>query len=443
MLPNMTSSKSSRSSLMPSSLSLSALRSSPHLSQSQSDQDPGSRPASKGNKLRRKSGIDFLSNPSQRVNRSPERQISPTRGEQIQEEPVPPQPLDRKARTWSDRISTFLPSLITNDTDPQQTGSVRRKPVGSSISSATPPPDSAPPPYRLVDPHSPQSPARNESIMSPTASPPVLPPRPESGHVQKSSLSSSMSSPLIETQIPTSSFSTQYPPHPQIMAPTPPSPETRRATLLKQEPAAKTGTQRSSTSTVESSPTDNSPRQGKLQKENHENRSRRNSLQQPKVGQAHDSLQTAVSGQSPEQRGRRAVSAQSPSAPQDPKVSRISSLPVGTQSAAPRTADGGSQSPSRGRLRRSWLPGGRSRSNSVDVTGKGGKQSSYAWMADESQAEYNTSFLKNGEKVSSVTQAGEPQMLTQARRSPSFGTKAATSMCSFTPEVADVAPHSR
>lgn len=320
---------------------------------------------------------------------------------------MPPR-LDRKARTWSNRISTFLPSLITNDTDSQHTGSVRRKPVSGSISSLPPPPESAPPPYHLVDPHSPQSPARNEPIMNPVMSPtisssastPILPSRPDSGHYQRSSLSS-MSPPLIETQIPTSSFSGQYPSHPQIMAPTPPSPEIRRATLLKQqEPAARAGTQRSSTSTVESSPTDtSSPRQGKLQKENTENRSRRNSLNQPKIGQAHSDLQTAVSGQPTEQRGRRVASAQTPPLALDPKVSRISSLPLGADKAAP--SDGGSQSPSRGRLRRSWLPGGgRSRSNSVEVTGKG-KNSSLAWvLSDDTQAEYNTSFLKNGEKVS-------------------------------------------
>lgn len=413
MLPNMTSSKSSRSSIMPSSLSLSTLRSSTHTT----DHDPGSRSASssissKGNKLRRKSGIDILSNPSQRTTRSPERQVSPTRKEQAPGEPVPLRALDRKARTWSNRISTFLPSLTTSDTDSQQTGSVRRKPVGSSISSP-PPPDSAPPPYYLVDPNSPQSPPRNESTMSPTLSPamspdtssPILPPRPYSGHAQRSS-TSSMPPPLIETQIPTSSFSTQQPSHPQIMAPTPPSPEVRRATLLKQEPAARAGTQRSSTSTTDSSPTDNSSvRQGRLQKENTENRSRRNSLQQPKIGQAHADLQTAVSGQPVEQRGRRIASAQTSLSLQDLKPSRISSLPLGASTASP--SDGGSQSPSRGRLRRSWLPGGRSRSNSVDVTGKGGQSSSFAWvMSDDTQAEYNPSFLKNGEKVSCMLRMG-------------------------------------
>ena len=169
---------------------------------------------------------------------------------------------------------------------------------------------------------------------------------------------------------------------------------------MKQELAARAGTQRNSTSTVESSPTDPSPRQGKLQKENHEDRSRRNSLQQPTIGQAHAELQTAVSGSGAEQRGRRVVSAQTPPPEVNTKANRVSSLPLGPLSA--NRSDGGSQSPSRGRRRRSWLPGGRSRSNSVEVTGKG-QNTSYAWvMSDDTQAEYNPSFLKNGEKVSSV-----------------------------------------
>jgi hypothetical protein len=64
----------------------------------------------------------------------------------------------------------------------------------------------------------------------------------------------------------------------------------------------------------------------------------------------------------------------------------------------------GSQSPSRAaKVRRSWLPGGgRSRSNSeVSNVVK-----SEAWvMADETQAEYNSSLLRNGEKVTQ-TQPG-------------------------------------
>ena len=60
---------------------------------------------------------------------------------------------------------------------------------------------------------------------------------------------------------------------------------------------------------------------------------------------------------------------------------------------------GGSQSPPRKaeRLRRSWLPGGRSRSNSQDL----GHGQSHAWIMtpDNSGAEYNTSLLVNAEKV--------------------------------------------
>lgn len=69
---------------------------------------------------------------------------------------------------------------------------------------------------------------------------------------------------------------------------------------------------------------------------------------------------------------------------------------------APRApvSPGGSQSPSRGRNRRSWMPGSRSRSNSVEVSQKTGPQG--AWiMGEDVKTDYNTSFLRNAEKVRS------------------------------------------
>ncbi|TQS32856.1 hypothetical protein Golomagni_06817, partial [Golovinomyces magnicellulatus] len=71
----------------------------------------------------------------------------------------------------------------------------------------------------------------------------------------------------------------------------------------------------------------------------------------------------------------------------------IPSLPS-PHKASPQSA---SQSPSRGRIR-SWMPGGgRSRSNSIDVSQTSNMQ---AWIMSEDQpTEYNTSFLNNGEKV--------------------------------------------
>ncbi|XWW99785.1 hypothetical protein V2A60_007797 [Cordyceps javanica] len=59
---------------------------------------------------------------------------------------------------------------------------------------------------------------------------------------------------------------------------------------------------------------------------------------------------------------------------------------------------GANQSPNRGRLRKSWMPGGRSRSNSVEVSSSNAKMQ--AWiMTEENISEYNPSFLRNGEKV--------------------------------------------
>ncbi|KAI1339628.1 hypothetical protein F5Y15DRAFT_80162 [Xylariaceae sp. FL0016] len=70
----------------------------------------------------------------------------------------------------------------------------------------------------------------------------------------------------------------------------------------------------------------------------------------------------------------------------------------------------GSQSPTRdsgerrGRLRRSWLPGGRSRSQSRDPANKA-KHSSQAWILGQ-DVDYNTSFLANGEKVPELWNEG-------------------------------------
>ena len=394
MLPNMASSKSSRASIMPSSLSLSTVRPSTASNESES----GPRAASTAStstaktRARRKSTIGLLPSFSQRHTPSPERQPSPVLKDHGSGEPVPPRLLSRKARTW-DRFTSFLPSLTTHDTDPQQTGSVRRKPISPMSPPPPPPSTAAPPPYRLHDPHSPPG-------IDPRAAPPVPrvplapPPKPPTDAVCRDS----PSPPLLSTHIPTTSFSAQYLPNPQIMAPTPPSPDMKRATLTKKEPAARAGTQRSSSSTIDSSSQGDSPRQ-KLQKENHDNRPRRNSIQQPKAGQAHANLQAAVSGPTIEHRGRRVVSSQTPTLPADPRDgTRVASLPVGQPPVTARS-NGGRESPSGTRPRRSWLPGGgRSRSNSVEVS-KGGPEA-YAWVLDDNHAEYNPSFLKNGEKVS-------------------------------------------
>lgn len=70
---------------------------------------------------------------------------------------------------------------------------------------------------------------------------------------------------------------------------------------------------------------------------------------------------------------------------------------VSTSTPLSKTSSDGE---SRGRLRRSWLPGGRSRSASKDLKKM---SASAAWiMSQDNQVDYNTQFLTNGEKVMAV-----------------------------------------
>ncbi|KAH7493438.1 hypothetical protein FOMA001_g985 [Fusarium oxysporum f. sp. matthiolae] len=180
-------------------------------------------------------------------------------------------------------------------------------------------------------------------------------------------------------------------PQPQIMAPIPPSPEVQRATMSPQEPNMPPPP-------IPTSPSDNvSSGSGKLRKENPAARSRSGSLQHTSSNSNGDSIQALKTRQTSPvpDRGRRSSSVQSPNSRNNNTKSRVVSTPLAIR---PGSSKGdASQSPTRGRLRRSWLPGGRSRSNSMDVSNT---STSTAWvLSDDTQAEYNASFLKNGEKV--------------------------------------------
>ncbi|TPX16683.1 uncharacterized protein E0L32_003624 [Thyridium curvatum] len=99
---------------------------------------------------------------------------------------------------------------------------------------------------------------------------------------------------------------------------------------------------------------------------------------------------------SPEPRGR--------SSSARPASNRNSLLGVGhapePREASKNSSDGGhSPAPDRGKIRRSFLPGSRSRSNSHDF-GQSANGTAAAWvMSPESNAEYNLNLLTNGEKV--------------------------------------------
>lgn len=107
---------------------------------------------------------------------------------------------------------------------------------------------------------------------------------------------------------------------------------------------------------------------------------------------------TLMLSASPEPRGR-SSSAQPPS---DRLGATLGAANLSATNLAARPgSSNGSQSPTRdadkrGRLRRSWLPGVRSRSNSADLRNAKGAA---AWILGQDNTEYNTTLLTNGEKV--------------------------------------------
>lgn len=371
----MASSKSFRASMLPSAFSFSSSSSHHHHSSSADadDRQNSSRPRYRPTSSHEQGHHHPHAEPQ--ISNSPPRSRHADAGE-----PVPPKPLVRKSKTWSDRLNSLIPSLTHSSSEQN----ILRKPVGGSVKSspAEPPP---PPPYDLHDPSGPTSADMRKSVL-----PDSRPWRPEMPTRPSPRPESASSGQYLQTHIP--NFSMSEPEQPQIMPPIPPSPEAKRATLTKQQPAAQAGTQRSNPMAEPTSK--DVPKTSKLVKENQDSRSRRNSLQQPKNATQSPNMLPRQVSPSPDLRGR-SISAQHPMAERTSNSnSRVASTPIG---ARPPSHDG-SQSPTRGRLRRSWLPGGnRSRSNSMDVSSD---IKSAAWvMSDGSQAEYNATLLTNAEKV--------------------------------------------
>ena len=296
----------------------------------------------------------------------------------------------RKSKLWGSRISSLLPTMKSPSSDP---------------SSSTPPPapTTAPPPIprNVVESSTSQSSPTstiNDSVSTPSlrvTEPPLsLADEFENSlGIQNQNNQETKQDPppqiaLPESDIPAISMSLT---NPEINA-IPPSPEMKRATLQK-DPPTETSTQ---ISPPESTGGD-SQKSGKLQKSKPESRRRSDSLQHTRQDSSVQNLKTRQTSPKSEARGRRSVSAQSPSAKRKSgSGTRITSTPL---NARPMSSHGDpSQSPTRGRLRRSWLPGGgRSRSNSIEVSNASNVA---AWvMSDDTQAEYNATFLKNAEKV--------------------------------------------
>ncbi|KAI5466348.1 hypothetical protein BGZ63DRAFT_348405 [Mariannaea sp. PMI_226] len=342
-------------------------------------------------------------------------------------EPVHPQSLQakspatrKKSKTWGSRLSSLLPSVMLPSTDsapsiPKQPTTAPPPPPTSAPVSASR--SSTPTPVPVVTPAltksstpTDQSPSSStSSIIEPQAvrmteddenqlgivaqfrepphSPPPSPPMklaPESEQLDTANLTSDN--------------------NPQIVVPVPPSPQ---SSPVNYDMSPTLG------------PVDNAnepTKLTKLRKENPSIRQRSSSLQQ-RAGEF-TGHKSRTSSPAPEPRGRRGSNGQPQSGRDSQSNSRVPSMTLNSRPTSGEV----SQSPSRGRLRRSWLPGGRSRSNSVDVSGQ---PSASAWvLADDTKAEYNASYLKNAEKVPELwNESGNVLIFLHSRasgRGPSF-----------------------
>ncbi|KAF7546632.1 hypothetical protein G7Z17_g8294 [Cylindrodendrum hubeiense] len=344
---------------------------------------------------------------------------------------LPPQPRpaasNRKSKTWGNRLSMLLPSLMlpsTTETAPP----VPKQPTTAPTTAPPPPPVAAASQTPISTPTS--APAATPALTksstptdnSPASSSPSIVELPtirmtddddyNLGFAQPSKSSPQGSPPTLATYPAQDSDAldiSRSGNNPQIMAPIPPSPEMSRVALSPPTipppdvpppdvppPAVPVA--------AEESPAEqntDSIKVGKLRKENPDARRRSSSLQHL-AGELPAMIGHKIRTDSPgpERRGRPASIAQSPSNRGSPSSSRVPSSNLNPRPGSSK----GAESPSRGRLRRSWMPGGRSRSNSVDVSGQ---SAANAWvLSDDTHAEYNASYLKNAEKVPELWNEG-------------------------------------
>lgn len=414
MLPSMTTSKSFRASMLPASLSFPSFRSTSN-TDCNANSNSNSHPSPDPEKSKRRSlwhkGTTHLPMrrplPARDLKEESKSATATTpapaatnltkeqreqQGQQEQRDPSPAQPLPsphfQKSPSWGLRLSSLVP-LLTPDTADTHPVSVNRKPV--AVNMIPPPQTPPPPPYVASEAEDERSGSRSRTTTSVEASgsaEAAVDPQ-ESPRAQIRAQIRTVP-PIPESEPPeVPEFAISFSTHqtPEILAPIPPSPDSRHAALTKQEPAIQLDTWRVSGAADNEN---ESQKQAKLQKDNYKPRPRRNSLFQPKLPESQPgNVYPRQMSPNPESRGRRSVSGQ------------MSLAPSGSVSLAPNSRSAsshdGSQSPTRAKLRRSWLPGGaRSRSNSEVTSGVKPE----AWiLSDDTHAEYNPSFLKNGEKV--------------------------------------------
>lgn len=387
MLPNMASSKSFRGIMMPASLSLSAIP-------ENRDFSPSSSPLR--HPLRQKFSFE-----------SDQHQLPPLPTDQLDsdddddeefnfEEAMQSFPAfrDENSKYWNDRVSSLLPTLITSSTDPYL---IQRKPL--AIEKSPPVNTPPPPPYNEHE----SKPSFDTMVEEPESCSPLT------DSTAPSENSPSLGVPLLQTKIPVANFwdddTTSPTSHrlPSLPVELPAAVPVEMPVNFDREETPKTiqldGSRNGSTDS--GSDTSFTGRR-KLRKDSPASRRGSNSYQSSKIPPPQLGIKARAIGPNSKPRGR-SVSSHPTVAVTDMSPVSIPVPPIPAPRAS--SAQPSNQSPSRGRVRRSWMPGSRSRSTSMEVSqALGSMPSSQAWvMGEENRSDYNTSFLKNAEKVGQLS----------------------------------------
>lgn len=414
----MTSSKSFRASLLPSSISLSPApkEPSPHPSPTKSDSPTRTTP-------RRKPSYDFFPNRSHASPRKTSNAVKQGLEYDTPKAPLPPSPpsniANNKPRKWGERLSSLFPVLTTSATDPATSSSFRRKPVGiaTTTDKVSPTETPPPPPYKEYDSkHSPpidplDTPATTDSDRGPSP-PPISGSEfllsnsttlPSLNAVPEAELPQSATMPILRTEIPHSALGIDE--RPEIASATAPLPGSASEAQLSssfQETAPPASVSRHG-STDEGTGELRGPR--KLRKNSVSPRKNSVSPIRPRASSYQPAATIPVAGIRPSStmplgdlRGRSVSSHPTLSVTEIGAPPSMPPPPVPHPSSRGPSPKNRSRSPNRGRIRKSWMPGGRSRSNSIEVTSPHAKMQ--AWiMTEENTSEYNPAFLRNAEKV--------------------------------------------
>ena len=383
MLPNMTSSKSFRATLLSSSLSFPSLWSgSGHGDSQKRQREKTPRKKSSSSNLPRGRPVTMtrLTGSASEVSMTPDNWDFDEDPDDLgNHEPLSNQGALQRSQTWGARVSSLNP-LLTQDEIDLHRQSIQRKPLPVSISPPETPP---PPPYESRE-GSPRSKPVGLGLAD------VPEDVSEDGTLDLLDTIGAFPDPSGPFDTSDFSFSAATNETPDMIAPVPPSPPSALDTPMASvrmptppplpPPSSSLTARKGSHSESESE----SHGPGKLQKA----RPPKSVRQNAKVTEPTPNVRPRIStSPAPVTRGRTSIAVQVPTSLQSPS------------GLTPTLAvQDGSPSPSRGRIRRSWLPGGgRSRSNSTEVSGLPNAE---AWvMSEETMADYNTSLLKNAEKV--------------------------------------------